>query len=106
MGAVYAALYILTGFSVWKEGGRTARRKWVLLHVTALVSFLLVLYNAYFVDFQPQGRYLLPVFVMAGQGLALHEEVTKKRLFQILLCAAAVLSLYSFAAGTPQLWEI
>ena len=106
MGAVYVVLYVLTGISVWKEGGKSGRRKWMLLHVTAAVSFLLVLYNAYFVDFQPQGRYLLPVFVMAGQGLSCGRGLTEKRIFQILICAAELLSLYSFASGAPQLWEL
>lgn len=106
MGAVYVVLYVLTGISVWKKGGKSGRRKWILLHVTAAVSFLLVLYNAYFVDFQPQGRYLLPVFIMAGQGLSCGRGLTEKRIFQVLICTAAVLSLYSFASGTPQLWEL
>ena len=105
MGAVYAALYVLMTVSVWKKGGRAGRQKWALLHVTALISVLLVLYNAYFVDFQPQGRYLLPVFIMAGQGLSLDGELLRKPSFQALICAAALLSLYSFASGTPQLWE-
>lgn len=78
----------------------------MLLHAAALVSLLLVLYNAYFVDFQPQGRYMLPVFIMAGHGISLDKELTGKRVYQILIGTAAVLSLFSFASGTPQLWEM
>lgn len=106
MAVVYGLLYVMTVCSVWKRGGKSGRQSLLLLHLPVLVSFLLVLYNGYFVDFQPQGRYLLPVFIMVGHGLSLDREFTKRKSFQVLLLAAAVLSLYSFARGVPQLWQI
>lgn len=102
MAALYLALYGGTAKAVWRE----KRKSWGLLHVSALVSYLLVLYNGYFEDFQAQGRYILPVFILVAHGISLDQKLTKGWWFNGLLALAAVLSLYSFAVGIPQLREI
>ena len=52
----------------------------------------------WFIDFQAQGRYMLPVLIFAANAVALKPENTRQKWFQIYICAAAVLSLYSFGA--------
>ncbi len=121
MALLYFLLYLGIGIFVWQKPSpqwteslektalKTQHRKqifWGLLHIPAFVSYLLVVYNGFFVDFQPQGRYILPVFVLAAHAAALDEQITKSRWFNLLLVITAVLSLYSFAMGIPQLREV
>lgn len=121
MALLYLLLYAGIGVYVWQKASpewtealekaslKAQRRKrivWGLLHVSAFVSYLLVVYNGFFVDFQPQGRYMLPVFVLAAHAASLDERITKSRWFNLLLVITAVLSLYSFAMGIPQLREV
>ena len=68
-----------------------------LLFFCSLVSYVLVIYNAWFIDFQAQGRYMLPVLIFAAHGAALNPDTSKKKWFQLVLGISAVLSLYSFA---------
>ena len=74
--------------------------------MSALASYLLVLYNGYFEDFQAQGRYILPVFILMAHGISLDEKLTRRRWFNVLVAVTAVLSLYSFGVGIPQLREL
>ena len=106
MGGLYVVLYLMTGYAVRKNGGKTGIWKWLLLHGTAAVSLLLVFYNAYCVDFQPQGRYLFPVLIFMAHGISLDGKLTKTRWYNQLLCMTALLGLYSFAAGVPQIWQL
>lgn len=121
MALLYFLLYAGISISLWtgasmekgkfslKAGSKTQRQGrilWGLLHIPAFVSYLLVVYNGFFVDYQPQGRYILPVFVLAAHGVSLDERIAKSKWFNLLLTVTALLSLYSFAAGVPQLREI
>jgi len=109
MTALYLLLNVLTGIFVFgkKEAGRGALRlRWLILYGCMFISYLLVLGNGYFDDFQPQGRYILPVFALFAHAVSLDGRIGKSRWFNAILCAAAVLSLYSFAIGMPQLWEL
>ena len=106
MGGLYVVLYLMTGYAVRKNGGKTGIWKWLLLHGTAAVSLLLVFYNAYCVDFQPQGRYLFPVLIFMAHGISLDGKLTKNRWYNQLICMTALLGLYSFAAGVPQIWQL
>ena len=123
MALLYLALYLGIVLLLWRNPGkrgsenllrsehtvpiqRQTRIVWGLLHVPALVSYLLVLYNGYFIDFQPQGRYMLPVFVMMAHAVSLDERIGKRKWFNLLLIITALLSLCSFATGIPQLREL
>ena len=121
MALLYLLLYLGIGISVWRKPSPqwtealdkatvTAQHQkqlfWSLLHIPAFVSYLLVIYNGFFVDFQPQGRYLLPVFILVSHAASLDGQITKSRWFNLLLVITAVLSLYSFAMGIPQLREV
>lgn len=105
MGILYLIFYVLVSVSVLKGRGEKERKiKWGLLHFCSLVFYGLVIFNAYYIDFQAQGRYLLPVLVFFAHGAALNPETVKTKWFQILLCITALLSLYSFAVfGIPNI---
>lgn len=121
MAFLYFVLYISIGLFLWWKPSRKAnmnqqnseaktlkqkRLLWGLLHIPAFVSYLLVVYNGFFVDYQPQGRYILPVFVLVAHAISLDGRIAKSRWFNVLLVIIALLSLYSFAIGVPQLREV
>ncbi len=47
-------------------------------------------------DFQPQGRYLFPVFMMLGVLLARSRTIFQKKLFHLLIAHFLVLAFYSY----------
>lgn len=61
-----------------------------------LLMYLLTIYNAYFVDFQPQGRYLFPALPALACQIGLYREVEEHKAVRTLLVMIAALSLYSF----------
>ena len=60
------------------------------------LMYLLTIYNAYFVDFQPQGRYLFPALPALACQIGLYKEVEDSKAVRTLITAIAVVSLYSF----------
>ena len=97
MRFLYIVLYVGMSISIWRGKGQKERKvKFALLHLMAFISWVLVVYNGWFIDFQAQGRYMLPVLIFVAHGMVLNPEMTKKRWFWCLICATALLSLYSF----------
>ncbi|MEI8201156.1 MAG: hypothetical protein WCG21_13940 [Eubacteriales bacterium] len=80
----------------------------VVLFITIPIPFLLSLYYSYYGDFQPQGRYLLPmliplmIFITKGFQLVIDKGFVKiwiRRCIQVmlcLLCAAAAFYCYFY----------
>ena len=98
MGILYFFLYLGISWNIWREKGAWAKKvKFLLLHLMTLISYGLVLFNGYFIDFQAQGRYMLPVLIFVAHAASLHTETVKQKWFQILISVTAILSLYSFA---------
>lgn len=98
MGVLYLLFLLALCWQVIREKGYGIRKlKLVLLFVCGLISYALVIYNAWFIDFQAQGRYMLPVLIFAASAAALKPEFTKQKWFQVFICTTALLSLYSFA---------
>ena len=98
MGILYIVLYLAMSLSIWKERGQRERKvKFILLHLMAFISWVLVVYNGWFIDFQAQGRYMLPVLIFVAHGVALCPNLMESKWFQCLICVTALLSLYSFA---------
>ena len=98
MGILYLIYLAWVSGTVLLERGYCERKvKLGILYLCGGVSYALVIYNAWFVDFQAQGRYMLPALIFAAHGAALRPETAKSRWFQVILAATAVLSLYSFA---------
>ncbi len=91
-------IWILWGVSALKKGADPMGKAYFFIALGLTVfSFLLVVYNAYFVDFQPQGRYLFPAIPVLTYGLCLQKDLTDQKLFRICFCLLALLSLASFA---------
>lgn len=98
MGMLYMILYAGMSISIWREKGQKEKKvKFVLLHLMAFISWVLVVYNGWFIDFQAQGRYMLPVLIFVAHAVSLSPKVLKSKWFQCLICTTAILSLYSFA---------
>lgn len=68
---------------------------WTMWGMIGLM-YLLTIYNAYFVDFQPQGRYLFPALPALACQIGLYKEVQEHRIIKFLITVIALMSLYSF----------
>ena len=71
----YYAVLLFAGFCfVWLifRARKTAEEKWFLGGgaAAALITFGLTLYNSYFTDYQPQGRYLIATAVLMAFAIA------------------------------------
>lgn len=105
MGALYIALFAVLGILVHKkmkeqkaQGVSVIRERLTYWTMWGMIFFmyLLTIYNAYFVDFQPQGRYLFPALPALACQIALYKEVEEHRVVKTLVTALGVVSLYSF----------
>ncbi len=91
-------IWILWGVSALKKDADPEGKRYFFMAVAlTLFSFALVVYNAYFVDFQPQGRYLFPAIPVLCYGLCTQKDLGEKRTFRICTYLLAGLSLASFA---------
>lgn len=101
-------IWILWGTSALKKGADPMGKAYFFTALAlTLFSFLLVVYNAYFVDFQPQGRYLFPAIPVLIYGLCLQKDLTDRKMFRICAVLLALLSLASFALiAVPRLGNI
>lgn len=105
MAGLYITLFASTGILVHqnikkhKEAGKSVLRirltYWTMWAMIVLM-YLMTIYNAYFVDFQPQGRYLFPALPALACQIGLYKEVEDSKLVRTLITAIAVVSLYSF----------
>jgi len=105
MGALYIALFAVIGILVHKnikcqktQGEPVLRIRltyWTMWGMMGLM-YLLTIYNAYFVDFQPQGRYLFPALPAFAAQMALYREAGEDKTVRTLLTVIAIVSLYSF----------
>lgn len=105
MGVLYLGLFGTTGVLVHKNlkskslqgvSVRKERLTYWTMWAMVLLMYLLTIYNAYFVDFQPQGRYLFPALPAIACQIGLYREVEEHRAVRTLLTLIALLSLYSF----------
>ena len=105
MGALYITLFAVVGVFVHqkmneeKKMGRSIVCKrlvyWTMWGMI-LLMYLLTVYNAYFVDFQPQGRYLFPALPALACQIGLYREVGESKTVRTLTALISLLSLYSF----------
>ena len=105
MTGLYIALFASVGIMVHgrirkqKASGESVLRVrltyWTMWGMI-LFMYLLTIYNAYFVDFQPQGRYLFPALPALACQIGLYKEVEDSKVVRTLITAIAVVSLYSF----------
>lgn len=105
MAVLYIVLFGTVGVQVHKnlkirkglgESVLCKRLIYWTMWVMMVLMYLMTIYNAYFVDFQPQGRYLFPALPALACQIGLYREVAEHRGVRALLTAIALLSLYSF----------
>ena len=81
-----------------------SRRYFMAAMLLSAVGFSLVVYNAYVVDFQPQGRYLFPLIPIWCYGFGITKGLWENRIFKGLLVLLPVMSLLFYVfVGTPRL---
>ena len=105
MTVLYLALFASVGALVHKnikkqkasgEPVLRARLTYWSMWAMIVLMYLLTIYNAYFVDFQPQGRYLFPALPALACQIGLYKDVEEHKVIRTLVTAIAVVSLYSF----------
>ena len=105
MAVLYIALFGSVGLLVHQNIKRQRKAGESVLRIRLtywtmwamiLLMYLLTIYNAYFVDFQPQGRYLFPALPALACQIGLYKEVEDSKAVRTLITAISVVSLYSF----------
>ena len=105
MAGLYIALFASVGVLVHKsirkqkmagESVLRVRLTYWTMWAMIILMYLMTIYNAYFVDFQPQGRYLFPALPALACQIGLYKEVEDSKLVRTLITAIAMVSLYSF----------
>lgn len=107
MGVLYTALFAAVGVLFHRKctqeaaaGKEAAVRKmrWKYRTMWGMIAlmYLMTIYNAYFVDFQPQGRYLFPALPALACQISLSREISENKIVRTLIVMIAALSLYSF----------
>lgn len=96
MAFLYTALFVCVIRELSRE---KSRKKWLELSAVVgciVVQYLLIFINGYFVDFQPQGRYMLPALLYVSYLVYTCREGRNHKVIRLILCATCVLSLYAF----------
>lgn len=104
MGALYLCLIGRILYRFWQMKDR--QKWWELLAVafTCFLQYALIVFNSWFIDFQPQGRYLLPVLFFVSYLIARIDRVREDKVLRFILVCTCVLSLYCFFhVGIPNL---
>ena len=77
------------------------KNKWKWLEFAAVLGcigaqYLLVFINGYFIDFQPQGRYMLPALLYVAYLVYTCRESKNNWAIRLILCVTCILSLYAY----------
>lgn len=99
MGALYICIYAYLGIYMLKKNEyRQKENRIVFICATLLIigGVIASVLNSYFIDSQPQGRYLLPVTLITCFLGAQVPEVWKKKSFRTIVLIAACLSIMYF----------
>lgn len=71
---------------------------------TCLMQYVMIVANSWLVDFQPQGRYLLPILLFIAYLISRIDQVWEDRVLRVILICTGLLSLYAFwHVGIPNL---
>lgn len=99
MAALYLALFgcLLCELIKMKD-----RKKWLefgAVCICIVCQYVLIFINGYFVDFQPQGRYMLPALLYTAYLVYTCKEARINKIIRLILCAACLLSLYAYGTA-------
>ena len=97
---VMAGLYLaLFGCLIYELIKMKDRKKWLefgAVCICIVCQYVLIFINGYFVDFQPQGRYMLPALLYAAYLVYTCKKARGNKIIRLILCAACLLSLYAY----------
>lgn len=98
-------LYLL--FHIIKSRDKEKIIQYILFNLIGVLSVCLSIYTSWFNDFQPQGRYVLTLFLILSYCISLKESIFENVKFKLLIFTISGLSVYSFIAyGITYLVEI
>lgn len=104
MAVLYLALFGCLIYEVYKSG---QKKKWLEFGAVVLcigIQYLLIVINGYFLDFQPQGRYMLPSLLYIAYLVYTCEGAKNNKAIRLILCATCAMSLYAMIiVGLPNL---
>ncbi|CDZ24838.1 putative membrane protein [[Clostridium] cellulosi] len=93
---LYLALYAIIFYYCVKSRNRRVIIEFIAMNAILLLSVGLSVYNSWFVDFQPQGRYLLPMLIPFAYCFTLDKRILKNTAFNAIILITGLMSLYSF----------
>ena len=88
-------------FKTDKEGKKYALLTWIMV-LAAIIPNLLSMYNSYASDYQPQGRYSLPMiipffyFIAIGYGSVLRKSKNEERNVMIMVAGCVIFALLAY----------
>lgn len=101
MGALYLALFACLIYELVKMKDKRKWLEFAAVCVCIVVQYLLIVINGYFVDFQPQGRYMLPALLYVAYLVYTCRDSRNSKAIRVILCVTCILSLYAyFSVGT------
>lgn len=88
---LYIAIGIGMLFSMTTERKWDVKLRMISSGLLAVVSFSVALLYCYYVTYQPQGRYILPIFLILGYAAAYAENFTHSRFYNwsVIMCYLA-----------------
>lgn len=103
MGVLYAAIFLSIGIAVFRQKNNFwGRLEFITGFLLMLGGLIASVINSYVIDSQAQGRYLLPMVLIAGYLASRSPQLFEKRYYRALLIAAGVLSVAYFGLiGVP-----
>lgn len=90
LGIAYTLLILMLIDNIFKLSGKIDRLEYVAVMVTIPVSIILSIYHSWTGDFQPQGRYLLPMLIGMGYLIS---KVEDKDLETLCITVMAVINM-------------
>ncbi len=104
MGILYLTLW---GRITWRFIRMKNRQKWLEYGAVVFCCFLqyaLIVFNSWFIDFQPQGRYLLPILFFISYLAGRMGQPEQDKVLRGILVCTCLLSLFAFwHVGIPNL---
>lgn len=104
MGLLYLALLARLTQRCIQKKSKSGLRELLSAAFCIFFQYFLIVVQSWFVDFQPQGRYALPVLFFLAYLAARLEDPWKDKVLRVILVCTALLSLYCFwHVGIPNL---
>lgn len=105
MGVLYIFLYLcLSYFNMKKENTTMRKVEFSLLTAVMIMNLIASILNSYLIDCQSQGRYLLPVVIVAGYMGYMTPEAFERKYFKLAALSANVLSVWYFAVRALEMF--